>query len=1226
MKLSKVFDTTKNEVLSFFKKDVLVRNILLLGICTVADIYLAKLAYSMNTPFRLNAIGYGVITYVVGPFAGMLCATIATVIGSFTYGTMFLLFLPVAYITAGVLHMYMKNNLERNIPYVIIMGTVVGLISAGFTVTIALIFNTGINNAWGQALCDRLVKNGFNPHASFIIGEIAIDVLDRHISVLFIYFLFKIVHYLHRKGEKNKQQKSDFITATIGFSFICITLVAFGLGAGNALLYGHEKTLRYTSKHHGVPDEGEIGTYRTDSDLSDYVETVYGRANGLMSAKVNDMICMPDGKIWIGSDAGLVSFDGVEFKFIDDGTIKNVNKLWADKDGVLWVGTRDMGVAKLGADGKFTFIDTLSVLEHEPVTAFGELDDGTVFVAMTSKVIRIKPQDGENTIATWAESIKDIISFGDSIVYLDENGSILRFEGKSEYTFRKTDYNNNKFTSLVSNGTKIFASTEAGNINVFENSSYGLSFKTNYVPEGIETIDKIACGGQNDVWFISGNTIGRIDENGVITTRKVDESKKLGCLMVDYQGNVWIGANSGIIKLSEGAFHNVYEEYVGTQDAVNTVFEFENRLYIGTQTGLVIIDRKYNKLVKNSLTNILEGSNIRNFIVDSNGCMWICTTGKNGLIKLYPSGKSVMFNRSAEDEKRTLSNDFRCVYSMEDGSVIAGTAGGGAYLIKDDEIAAQTGIVGDFGNVTFNCIGEVDGTIYMGTEGSGIFVFENGENTKIYTLESGLTSDIILQFEEYDSGIFAVTGNSIAYIKGDTVKTITSFPYFNNYDIVTYKDNAYITSSMGLYILSTESLLEDNVEDYILMDELTGCPFVFTENAKNRIDSNNDIMFCTEKGLMIYKTEKNQNYFDKRYHFDFTGVTVGAGSVYPNEEDIYVIGSGEDLVKINFAVYSYGLQRVKYRIFLEDDETISKEGELNEKGTFNLAGLLPGVHKVWLQLFTSDGERAIQEKAISLQKNIEVYETVIFDVFIIFVFSWNLVTIVFAIVQYIWILRKRRNKMESTLKTYVDEHIVDDISKKENTLELNRRVEVDVFFIDIRGFTSFSEKHDPFQVVEFLNSYFKLVTDCIKKNGGTLDKFIGDAVMALYNVPALMHDHAFRAVKTAVDVRDGWKDMLAQHSDWLDYEIEFGIGIHTGVAIVGNIGCEAHMDYTAIGDVVNTASRLESNAKHCQIIISKELNNLVDEEFDTESLGMLKLKGKDYEVEAYVVNGLKDNY
>jgi adenylate cyclase len=188
--------------------------------------------------------------------------------------------------------------------------------------------------------------------------------------------------------------------------------------------------------------------------------------------------------------------------------------------------------------------------------------------------------------------------------------------------------------------------------------------------------------------------------------------------------------------------------------------------------------------------------------------------------------------------------------------------------------------------------------------------------------------------------------------------------------------------------------------------------------------------------------------------------------------------------------------------------------------------------------------------------------------------------------------------------------------------------EVTVMFADIRGFTTMSETMEPSRVVEILNEYFTRVTDVIFDNGGTLDKYIGDAVMAVFGAPISKGNDAAAAVNSAMQIQrlliELNRDAAAR--EWP--ELRVGIGINTGNAIAGNIGSPRRLDYTVVGDAVNTAQRLMANAVGGQILISESTAKKLGKtgkSIDLERLPELKVKGRSEAVPVFRVNWVEQS-
>ncbi len=218
-----------------------------------------------------------------------------------------------------------------------------------------------------------------------------------------------------------------------------------------------------------------------------------------------------------------------------------------------------------------------------------------------------------------------------------------------------------------------------------------------------------------------------------------------------------------------------------------------------------------------------------------------------------------------------------------------------------------------------------------------------------------------------------------------------------------------------------------------------------------------------------------------------------------------------------------------------------------------------------------------------------------------------------------------KRKVTNIFKRYVAPEIVSEILREESgSLELGGKMtDIAVLFVDIRGFTPMSELLSPHEVVQILNEYLTLTSSCIINNKGTLDKFVGDATMAIWGAPLPQDDYIMKAAQTALDIVAGAEALNANLQKKYGRTVGFGVGVHCGEAIVGNIGAPMRMDFTAIGDTVNTAARLESNAKAGQILISRAVADALTGRITVTSLGnSIKLKGKTSGFEVLTLDGL----
>jgi class 3 adenylate cyclase/DNA-binding response OmpR family regulator len=211
--------------------------------------------------------------------------------------------------------------------------------------------------------------------------------------------------------------------------------------------------------------------------------------------------------------------------------------------------------------------------------------------------------------------------------------------------------------------------------------------------------------------------------------------------------------------------------------------------------------------------------------------------------------------------------------------------------------------------------------------------------------------------------------------------------------------------------------------------------------------------------------------------------------------------------------------------------------------------------------------------------------------------------------------------IRSAFERYVAPSVVDRVLRNPDEMRLSgSRREISVLFADLRGYTMFSEAADPGQVVEQLNQYFTLATDVIFAREGTLDKLLGDSVMAVFNAPEEQSDHPYRALDTALALQSAVVELNAQRNG--NEALSFGIGVALGEAVVGNVGTPRAMNFTAVGAAVNLAKRLQERAEPGQILVDENLILRLGDQVDAKRLGELPVKGRERPAIVYELRSL----
>src|SRR5262244_3318936 len=204
-------------------------------------------------------------------------------------------------------------------------------------------------------------------------------------------------------------------------------------------------------------------------------------------------------------------------------------------------------------------------------------------------------------------------------------------------------------------------------------------------------------------------------------------------------------------------------------------------------------------------------------------------------------------------------------------------------------------------------------------------------------------------------------------------------------------------------------------------------------------------------------------------------------------------------------------------------------------------------------------------------------------------------------------------------EAYTPRHLAEKILTFKGAIEGERKI-VTVMFSDVSGFTAMSEKLDPEDVHGIMDRVFEVILEAVHRYEGTVNQFLGDGVMALFGAPIAHEDHAQRALSAALAIQEGLKPLADEVKRTHGTEFQMRMGINTGPVVVGAIGRDLRMDYTAVGDTTNLAARLLSIAKPGQIVTSRRTQNLRDRFFAFEDLGDFQLKGKTEPVRAYAVN------
>jgi adenylate cyclase len=234
------------------------------------------------------------------------------------------------------------------------------------------------------------------------------------------------------------------------------------------------------------------------------------------------------------------------------------------------------------------------------------------------------------------------------------------------------------------------------------------------------------------------------------------------------------------------------------------------------------------------------------------------------------------------------------------------------------------------------------------------------------------------------------------------------------------------------------------------------------------------------------------------------------------------------------------------------------------------------------------------------------------------------------VVQYLKTSQERKF-IKSAFGQYIAPELVDELIKDPKKLEYGgTQKEISVLFSDIVAFTPYTESHTPKETVELLREYLTAMVEVIMKNKGTLDKFVGDEIIALFGAPIELEDHAYLACKTALEMKERLGELTEKWAKENKDPFRIGIGINSGMVTVGNLGSEQIFDYTAIGDNMNAGARIEASTRNYEtkhnIIISESTFKIAADRLIAEYLDDAKVKGKEIVIPIYELLGLKKEF
>lgn len=915
----------------------------------------------LSLPLWGDCLGTALAAYMFGPVTGMIVAATSNIVCSLRNLSAFY-YLIVNVLVGFIIGIYARKGYFENYFKVLTTISLITFLSTVIsTILNVVLFEGKMGNVWGDGIFMMIYEYGIPLEISSFIATFFIEFLDKLITLLTLFSMIKFF----RKMDKKIFRKKIFT------SFLLFFLVIVSVSRGS--VFAKETN----SSSESIPD------------YSQYIQTVYSNNNGLISGEANDITTTEDGIIWIGTYAGLYRYSGNEMQYCDTlESVKNVNCLYVDMEGRLWIGTNDDGVSICIEEEIVNTLNEESNFPSNSIRSIVQSTNGDFFIGTSKELAVVSLTGGIHLINTYsniqyamdltADQENHVVSQTSSgqLYLMDENQVYDNIVGENglEYTCCEFGEDGN-----------LYVGTNMEEIHVFDIKTNKFVLKKKLSVKNVDSINSINFLENGCIFICSEKEVGWLDGQDEYHHINVgDFNSSIDRMTVDYQGNLWFSSSRlGIMKLCPSLFTEMYPECDVKNQVVNTVQEWNGLLYSGTDSGLDILNIKENTSVQNELSEMVGDSRIRCLKVDSQNRLWICSYGKGVICATAPNDYTFFTN-----EDGLLGNKPRSLIEQQDGTFVISSELGLTMINKDEvihTISTEDGLT----NPLILCLLETNkNQILAGSDGGGISIIENGNVTSTLTRKDGLSSDVILRLVKDVSRniVYIVTSNGICLLDEEgKIHTIDTFPYSNNYDILDIgTEQLYVTSSAGIYIVDKEALFENNIIDYENLNYLSGLRGTFTANAWNYVDDNQNIYIAGGEGITKFDLQKYQKQGQYSYRMLIKTVELDKTIHHVQEGETIQIDRDCELVTIKPEIINYSLFEPYVSYYLEGYDTNKTVVLQKDLQDISYAGLNSGTYRFHLSILDGPNGNILEEMIYTFEKEAEIYDYLWFKIYFVF--------------------------------------------------------------------------------------------------------------------------------------------------------------------------------------------------------------------------------------------------
>ena len=954
--------------------------VLFIALCICLNVGGKLIAVNLELPLWADSFGTALSAYVAGP----ICGAMVGLTGNLSY-CMVNRLSAVYSITSIALGLIIGIAAQRkwfDRFYGFMKAASLAMVTALIvSVPVNFFFDNGYTgNKWGDGVIEYLLDRSWPPVLCSITGQLAIEFADKVLTIALVYIIIRIRQF--KEGQEHEKQiQTGSVKAAAKLLYLPLIL--------SLILPAYA--------------DAENETTKEDTDYNDYVQSVYSSNNGLPCGEANDIAQTSDGVLWIGTYAGLYRYNGREFRWVDGyESVKNVNCLYVDEEGRLWIGTNDNGLSIVIREKIANVLDQEDGLPSNSVRCIIRATDGYYYVGTTSSMQIIIMNNGLKAANTLEE-----INYADSIT-ADRKGHVATIASGGRLFLLS---NGNIQSSLqLPDEQEVFnccAFAPDGTLMVGTSTNHIYCYDIS--GDDFKEIKVISCADVNSInnlnyledgtLFISTDSgISYIDGGGYHKLNTNDFNNSIDNMLYDYQGNLWFTSSRlGLLRLTKSPFKDIYGSIGMERRVVNAIVFWQNKYYIGTDKGLDVVDKGCHRQINNDMTAELDGKRIRCMYVDDNDHLWICTYG-SGLMEYSAYGEVWAYNA----DSGSFGNRARIVTGLSDGTIMA-AGDTGISFIKDHKVTKtirnEDGLIN---SMILTVTERSDGTILAGTDGDGIAVLKDGKVTDMLTRDDGLSSGVILRTikDPKSEGVFVVTSNSLCYLDTDgTIRVLDKFPYFNNYDIwVKDEDTLFVMSSAGIYVVERDELVAGGEIAWELLDARRGLGTSLTANSWNYYNGNNELFLPCDTG--VYKIDVEKYNSDVRsYRMQLASVKLD-GVLHPlSRGGAITVGQGVNRVELSPEILNYTIQDPNVGYYLEGYDTQWTVVAQNSLNNIIYVNIPAGDYTFHLAIFDSAGERVLEERKFELIFEGELYEQPGFHFYMLLLLSLGLIWFTWLVVQ-----------------------------------------------------------------------------------------------------------------------------------------------------------------------------------------------------------------------------------